>query len=147
LEPTHKTLHEVRPKVGKNVFVYGNPAWLFDMLDAWRELSGAPAADAPREALKAAKLFPEDVMGCLAAAIPEERTVLENRARLHTPLHRNEVQAGDLQGEVPGLAHKTIGVRRRDLSPRPERRSGRAARDLPSNERGRQGRVSAKEGT
>jgi len=56
-EPSHKTLHEVRPKVGKNVFVFGNPAWLFDLLEAGRELGGAPGREASRETLKASPIF------------------------------------------------------------------------------------------
>ncbi len=63
LDPANRTLHEARPKTSKAVFVYANPAWLFDLLDAWRELSGAPPADAPREVLKAAPIFPADALG------------------------------------------------------------------------------------
>lgn len=47
LDPVHRTLYEARPKTSKPVFVYANPGWLFDLLDAWREISGAPPADAP----------------------------------------------------------------------------------------------------
>ena len=56
LDPAKRTLFEARPKTSKPVFVFGNPGWLFDLLEAWRELSGAPAADAPREALQAAPI-------------------------------------------------------------------------------------------
>jgi integrase len=62
-DPKNRTLQEVRPKVGKPVFVFANPAWLFDLLDAWRELSGAPEADADREVLKAALIFPPEALG------------------------------------------------------------------------------------
>ena len=63
LNPAKKTLQEARPKTSKPVFVYANPAWLFDLLDAWRELSGAPAADAPRDVLKAAPIVAPAALG------------------------------------------------------------------------------------
>lgn len=59
----NRVLQGVRPKVGKVAYAEGEPAWLFDLLDAWRELSGAPAADAPAEALKAAPIFPLAMLG------------------------------------------------------------------------------------
>ena len=33
LDPVNRTLYEARPKTSKPVFVYANPAWLFDLLD------------------------------------------------------------------------------------------------------------------
>ena len=81
-EPEHRTLHAVRPKVGKNVFVSGNPSWLFDMLDAWRELSEAPKADASREVLKAAPIFRAGVMGCRGGRETEALQADMHRAEL-----------------------------------------------------------------
>jgi hypothetical protein len=62
IDPQNRTLQEVRPKSGKNVFAYANPAWLFEGLEAWRTVSGAPAADAPREVLKASPIVPPEVL-------------------------------------------------------------------------------------
>jgi len=59
----NRVLQGVRPKVGKVAYAEGEPAWLFDLLDAWRELSGAPAEDAPEEARKAAPIFPLAMLG------------------------------------------------------------------------------------
>jgi hypothetical protein len=143
--PAHKTLHEVRRKVGKNVFVYGNPAWLFDMLEAWRELSGAPEPEAAPEALRSAVAFLADVMGCrqrgreteaLQADMRAAKLVREepfpnlvahlghggNRAGLHTPLHRTELDTGDLLGGILGAnSTKRLECEGGDLSPRTER--------------------------
>jgi hypothetical protein len=82
----------------------------------------------------------------LAAAMPEVRAVLENRARLHTRLHRTELDTGDVQGGILGSnVAKRLGCEGGDLSPRTERSSGRAARG-PSFKRTRPGGPSECEG-
>ncbi len=122
-DAANRVLRVVRPKVGKTVFVRANPPWLFDLLDAWRELSGAPAADAPRELLQAAPIFPADVMGCrrgretdvLQASM--DRAGLDRAALYETTDHAQRMRFHDLRATFETWARRA-GWDQRDIDAR-----------------------------
>jgi integrase len=112
-DPKSRTLRAVRPKVGKPVFVRANPPWLFDLLDAWRELSGAPGTDAPREVLEAAPIFPKGVMGCRRGRESEalqdamRRAGLKRSALYETTEHSQRMRFHDLRATFETWARRS----------------------------------------
>jgi integrase len=122
-DPANRTLYEARPKTSKAVFVYANPAWLFDLLDAWRELSGAPAADAPRDALKAAPIFPADALGWRrgreADALQADLALakLTRPALIETTAHSHRMRFHDLRATFETWARRA-GWDQRDIDAR-----------------------------
>jgi integrase len=123
LNPEKRTLFEARPKTSKPVFVYANPAWLFDLLEAWRELSGAPPVDAPRDVLKAAPIVAPEALAWrqhVAASALRADLMRANvtRPTLHeTTAHNWRMRFHDLRATFETWARRA-GWDQRDIDAR-----------------------------
>lgn len=123
LDTVKKILSPVRPKTNETVYVFGNPGWLFDLLNAWREISGAPPADAARDVLKASPIFAAGVLGVRRGREPEALradlwTANARRPALHeTTKHSRRLRAHDLRATFEVWARRA-GWLQRDIDAR-----------------------------